>query len=192
MKNGISVTGLSEFAHEARSCPEEAKVSYDVSLAWETATRLRAAARSMDVGTHRVARTFRWSVDEPHQILGTNHAPTPQEYLLSGLGACLAVSFLVGATTRGVRLESLEVDVSGDLDLRRFMGLDREGADPSVGPGFEEIRYRIRVRGDASPEVLEEIHRDAVEHSPNAQTIVRATALAGELEVEEMAAALTM
>lgn len=191
MNNGISVTGLSEFAHEARSHPEEAEVAYDVTLDWETATRFRAASRSMRVGPHRVARTFRWTVDEPHQILGTNHAPTPQEYLLSGLGACLAVSFLVGATTRGVRLESLEVDVQGELDLRGFMGMASEGPGATdAGPGFGSIRYRIRARGDAPADVMEEVHRDAVEHSPNAQTILRPTTLSGALEYEEAVAAV--
>lgn len=210
MKNGISIAALSEFAHEVRGAPAEGRAAYGVTLDWEAGTRATARADGMRIGTHRVARSFSWTVDEPRQLLGSNHAASPQEYLLSGLGGCILVSFLAGATTRGVRLESLDVTVEGEIDLRGFLGLagDAEAAptdrppaeaapadgapagppEPGAVPtGFEGIRYSIRARGDAEPAVMEEIHREALLHSPNAATIRRPVALTGTLDYEREA-----
>src|SRR5262249_29770192 len=111
MRNSMSASALSEFVNEVRERPEEGALSYGVHLTWESGTRSQVEAKTMTVGPHRVSRSFRWKVDEPRQLLGTNHAPNPQEYLLSGLGACIAVSFLAGASAMGIQVETLEVEV---------------------------------------------------------------------------------
>jgi uncharacterized OsmC-like protein len=178
MKNNLPVAALSEFVNEVRSTPGEARATYAVTGVWRTGTRLDVSTGSMSIGGRCVPRTFSWTVDEPRQLLGSNHGPNPQELLLSGLAGCLAVAFVAGATARGVQIASLEIEVSAELDLQGFMGLDGQSAT-----GFPEIAYQLRVDADASAEVLESLHRDAVAHSPNAQTIANPVALRGELEV---------
>lgn len=180
MRNNLSVSALSEFTNEIRTASEEADISYGVHLTWETGTRMQVDAMPMCVGPHRVSRSFSWKTDEPRQLLGGNHGPNPQELLLSGLGACILVAFVVGATARGVQLDSLGIHVDGALDLSGFLGL---GEDDAVG--FPEITYRLQVASDASAEVLAEIHQNAVKHSPNAMTVSRPVALKGELEITE-------
>jgi uncharacterized OsmC-like protein len=183
MRNGLSVAALSEFAHEVRLAPEEAAVAYGVRLDWENATRATVDTLGMRVGPHRVARSFTWRVDEPRQLLGANQAAGPQELLFSALGACLLVAFVVGATTRGVQLDAVTVEVEGELDLRGFMGL----CDGPVG--FPAIRHRILVTADADAALLEEIHAAAMAHSPNAMTLAHGTRLEGELVTTRPAAA---
>lgn len=176
MRNGLPTAALGEFVDEITRAPDEAQMQYGVALDWESGTRSRAEARPMRVGPHRVSRSFSWKVDEPRQLLGNNHAPSPQELLLSGVGACMMVAFVAGATAAGIQIESLRLDLDADLDLRGFLGI---GSNATVG--FPEIRYRIHVTADATPEDLERLHRNAVAHSPNAQTVLNPVALKGEI-----------
>jgi uncharacterized OsmC-like protein len=178
MRNGISTSALSEFVNEVRERPEEGALSYGVRLAWETGTRSQVEAKTMAVGPHRVSRSFHWKVDEPRQLAGTNHAPNPQEYLLSGLGACIMVSFLAGASAMGIQVEALEVEVDADLDLRGFFGLES-----NAPTGFSGIRYHIAVSGNATPEQFEELRRRALAHSPNANTLARGVPIEGDLTI---------
>ncbi len=182
MKNGLPVSALSEFVNEVKQLPEEGVASYGVRATWESATRFQARSETMRMGGRAVARDFTWKIDEPRQLLGTNHAPNPQELLLSGVAACISIAFMMGATARGVQIESLEIEFVGSLDLRGFMGV--EGAKAT---GFPDLSYVLRVVGDAPVEVLDEIHRAAVAHSPNAQTIMRATPITGRIEAHNAA-----
>lgn len=176
MRNGIPAAALSEFVNEVRDTPHEAVMDYGINITWESGTRSRVEAKPMHVGGHRVSRKFSWKADEPRQLMGTNHAANPQELLLSGLGACMMVSFLAGASAKGIQIETLEIDFEASLDLRGFMGIEANSA-----VGFPEIQYTIHVTGDASAEAFETLHRASVVHSPNAQTILNQVALKGAI-----------
>jgi uncharacterized OsmC-like protein len=176
MRNSLPTAALSEFVNEVTAAPQEAVMAYGVCLDWESGTRSRAEAKPMRVGPHRVSRSFTWKVDEPRQLMGLNHGPNPQELLLSGLGACMMVAFVAGATAEGVQLESVRLDLDATLDLRGFLGI---GSNAPVN--FPEIRYRLHVTSDATPEQLASLHARAIAHSPNAQTILNPVALTGEI-----------
>lgn len=171
---------MSEFVNEVKGAPEEADASYGVSLEWQSGARSIARAAPMKVGPHTVSRDFSWGIDEPRQLLGSNHAANPQEYLLSGFGACMMMAFVSGATAKGIQLESVVIDVEGDLDLHGFLGLES-----NKPVGFSTIRYRIDVAGDAPPEVFEELMHEAQRHSPNAMTLANPVKLEGEIRIEE-------
>ncbi len=176
MRNSLPTAALSEFVNEVTGAPDEAVMDYGVLLDWESGTRSRAEAKPMRVGPHRVSRSFTWKVDEPRQLMGNNHGPNPQELLLSGLGACMMVAFVAGATAEGIQLESLRIDLDATLDLRGFLGI---GSNATVG--FPEIRYKIHVTADATDAQLAALHLKAIAHSPNAQTILNPVALKGEI-----------
>lgn len=176
MRNNIPTAALSEFVNEVSENSEEGFMNYGVEIDWESGTRSRTQTKPMLIGPHRVNRSFTWKADEPRQLMGNNHGPNPQELLLSGLGSCMMVSFIAGATAEGIQLESVKIDFEGTLDLRGFMGI---GTNSTVG--FPEIRYKIHVTGDATKEQFEELHRKSVAHSPNAQTMINPVHLDGEI-----------
>lgn len=176
MRNSIPTAALSEFVNEVNQAPEEAVMRYGVEIDWESGTRSRTEVKPMSVGPHRVSRSFSWKSDEPRQLMGNNHGPNPQELLLSGLGACITVAFVAGATAEGIQIESLRIDLEGALDLRGFLGI---GTNATVG--FPEIRYTVHVTADATEEQLAALHRKAIDHSPNAQTIINPVALHGKV-----------
>lgn len=178
MKNSISVSALSEYVNEVKEFRAEGIAKYGVEVNWQTGTRGVAKAMPMEVGPHVVSRDFQWVIDEPRQLLGTNQAPNPQEYLLSGVGACLMVAFTVAASMKEIQLESLKVTVSGELDLAGFLEID-----PQAPVGFKRIDYAIEVSGDATFEEFEELRLKAQSHSPNAMTVMLGADVKGQLVI---------
>lgn len=177
MINGISVSGLSEFENETREQAVEGRARYEVKLDWQTGTRAHARAGTMELGPHRLSRRVEWTVDEPRQLLGHNHGPNPQELLLSALGSCMMVAYVVGASTMGIRLDSLSIEVHGEIDLRGFLGL------PGVPVPFQGIETTVRVDGEGTQEQFEELHRLAQQHSPNRMTLAEGVPLRSTLVV---------
>lgn len=176
MRNSISVSALSEYINEIKDFPAEGIAKYGVELNWESGTRSKVKALPMEVGPHVVNRDFEWVIDEPRQLLGTNQAPNPQEYLLSGMGACILVGFAVGASVMEIQLESLRVSVRGELNLAGFLGVDEEASI-----GFKSLHYLIEVSGDGTSEQFNALREKAISHSPNAMTMMKGTDLQGEL-----------
>ena len=110
--------------------------------AWKGQTRTRTAVESYTLGGQEVHRAFTIDADEPLELLGGNTAPNPQELLMSALNACITVGYVAGAAMRGIALEKVEIVTSGSLDLRGFLGID-----PAVAPGYDTIRYVVRING---------------------------------------------
>ena len=77
--------------------------------------------------------------DEPPGLGGTDTAPNPVEQLLGALGNCLVVGYVANATTAGIELSDLRIELEGDLDLTTFLGL-REGH-----AGYKSIRVKVHL-----------------------------------------------
>jgi uncharacterized OsmC-like protein len=87
--------------------------------------------------------------DEPPVLLGANAGPNAVEAVLHALASCLAVGFVYNAAAQGIKIESLEFDLDGDLDLHAFLGLSDQ-----VRPGYQNIRLSYRVKSDAPREKI--------------------------------------
>ena len=71
---------------------------------------------------HVTAGSHEFTIDEPAGLGGTDLGANPVEHLLAALGACQVITFQVWAGTLGLRLDSVDVQLSGHLDLRGFFG----------------------------------------------------------------------
>jgi len=89
--------------------------------------------------------------DHPPQLLGDNTGPTAVEILLSGLGACIMGTYAAHATARGLRLDDLEVELEGTIDLNGFLQL------APTRPGLHDVRAVVRVESDVSSAELQEL-----------------------------------
>jgi uncharacterized OsmC-like protein len=177
MRNGIPAAALSELAHEIQQHPEQGYATYGVNVKWLSGTRSQATALPMQVGDQVVNREFSWLIDEPKQLGGSNHAPNPQEYLLSGFGSCMMVAYLVGASVMGIQLSQLEIEVRSEIDLAGFLGVNPDAPVPLKG-----IRYVVRVAGDGSSDQFEKLRELAQSHSPNAMSLANGVAVSGSVE----------
>ena len=109
-------------------------------------------------------------VDEPLHLFGQDTAPAPGEIVLSGLGGCLAVGITAVATWKEVKLTKLELFLEGDIGNSAAWGAG--GADREAPQmGFQEIRVKVNVEGEASREELDEIVKHANFFSPVANTM---------------------
>lgn len=110
-------------------------------------------------------------VDEPLHLLGQNTAPAPGEIVLSGLGGCLAVGITAVATWKQVKLSSLELFLEGDIGNPAAWGA---GGALDVTPeqmGFQAVRVKVLIEGDATPEELQAIVEQANHYSPVANSL---------------------
>ena len=109
-------------------------------------------------------------VDEPLHLFGEDTAPAPGEIVLSGLGGCLCVGITAVATWKQVKLSKLEVFLEGDIGNPAAWGAGGAEMAPEQ-MGFQEIRVKVLIEGDASREELDEIVTRANYFSPVANTM---------------------
>jgi uncharacterized OsmC-like protein len=173
------VAALRALMREVAQDPAKGMVEFRVRSAWQGQTRSRTTVESYRIGGAEVKRRFEIEADEPFELLGTNTAPNPQELLMTALNACIMVGYVVGAAADGIALEQVEIETSGELDLRGFLGIDA-----AVPPGYESIRYRVTIKGDGSAEQFRKIHDTVVRTSPNYFNVARPIRIDAELVVE--------
>jgi uncharacterized OsmC-like protein len=177
--NGIDVAALRAVTREIEADPQKGMVEFRVRSRWRGQTRSETTVDGYTIGGQRVARGFKIAVDEPLELLGENTAPNPQELLMTALNACVMVGYVAGAAARGITLEALEIETAGELDLRGFLGID-----PEVRPGYESLRYTVRLRGDGTAEQFREIHETVLRTSPNYFNVSRPIRIEARLEIE--------
>ncbi len=152
--NGVDTPALFGTINVVRGQPELAKFQFRASNRWigGTHSRTRIESFSGAGGEHQHKATYEYDGDHPAVLVGTDEGPTPVEFLLAALATCLTAGIANVAAARGVKLESVESSVEGDIDLQGILGLSNE-----VRNGYEQIRITFRIKGDAPPEKLREI-----------------------------------
>jgi len=176
--NGLDLNALGEVVEAIGKDPTQAQVAFDVTTRWTGQTRSETTVDGFTIAGDRVARTHKIIADEPCELLGGDSAPNPQELLMAAVNACMTVGYVAGAAVKGITLDGLEIKTRGKLDLRGFLGLDDQ-----VPPGYEEIEYDVRIKGNGTPEQFEEIHQNVMKTSPNYFNISRPIRMNGSLKV---------
>ena len=125
-------------------------------------------------------RDFTIRMDEPPPLGGSNTAPNMVEMDLGAYGCCLTTGYVMNAGLAGIKLEGVDVELEGDLDLRGFFGLSSE-----VSPGYSGIRAKVRLSApDATPEQLAALHQKVVGTSPVGAILGRPVPMETTLETE--------
>jgi uncharacterized OsmC-like protein len=178
MVNAVNLSALEEAIAAIQTHPEQGIVTYGVELTWQSGTRSIARALPIQMGEEFIDRSFTWTIDEPEPLLGGNSGPTPQEYLMSGVGACIAVGFVIHASMMEIKIHRLTVTMTGSLNLSGFFNLDPNAPIEMMG-----LQYKISVDADGTEEQLKAIERDAINFSPNAMTVVKGIPFSGQMEI---------
>jgi uncharacterized OsmC-like protein len=114
------------------------------------------------------ARPFVFDNGEPPVLLGDNEGANPVEFLLHALAGCVTTTFVLHAAARGIRIESIDTRMEGDIDLRGLLGLD-----DSVFPGYEQIRIKMDIKADGTDAELDALLAYTQDHSPVCNTVCR-------------------
>jgi uncharacterized OsmC-like protein len=154
MRNGVDTATLFATLDAVKQAPEAARFQFRAHNQWQTGTHNRSTITDFfGVGEERThQRTFVFDADHPAVLVGQDHGPTPVEFLLHALAACLTAGLANIAAARKVRLTEVRSTVVGDIDLNGILGLD-----PQVRNGYQQITVRFSIKGDAPAERLREL-----------------------------------
>jgi putative redox protein len=111
--------------------------------------------------TVKVGSGHSFTVDEPPALGGVNAGANPVEYALASLGSCQAITYRVWAAQLGIRLDTVNVEIDGDIDLRGFFGIDDK-----VRPGFGTVRIKVNLGGPEPAARYEELAAAVDAHCP--------------------------
>jgi uncharacterized OsmC-like protein len=151
-RNGVDVPTLFATLDAIKASPEIADFRFRARNTWVSGTHNRTTIQGFyGAGQEDTSRTepFTYDADHPAILVGGNNGPTPIEFLLHAIAACLTAGLANIASARGVNLNSVESTVEGDIDLLGILGLSDE-----VRNGYQQIRVSFVVDGDATPEQL--------------------------------------
>jgi uncharacterized OsmC-like protein len=151
VRNGVDTATLFATLDAVKGAPEAAKFQFRANNEWISGTHNRSTIDGyFGVGEERNhERTFTFDADHPAVLVGRDNGPTPVEYVLHALAACLTAGLANIAAARNVRLTEVKSTVVGDIDLNGILGLN-----PDVRNGYQNVSIRFTVKGDAPAEVL--------------------------------------
>jgi uncharacterized OsmC-like protein len=151
-RNGVDVPTLFATLDAVKGAPQLARFQFRATNEWVSGTHNRSAIQGFyGAGQEDSSRAtpFTYDADHPAVLVGTNQGPTPVEFLLHAIAACLTSGLANIAAARGITLRRVSSTVEGDIDLLGILGLSDE-----VRNGYRQIRVHFDVDGDASPEQL--------------------------------------
>ena len=176
--NGLNVQKLGGLVETIKNNPHLSKSIWYASGEWKGGFACEVKSRN-----------FTWTIDEPFDLGGTDTAPNPAEMYLGALAGCLNVGYALNAAMLGVSIDKLRIDIEGDIDLPGFVGLANLPGfeDQAKLPGYTNVRVKVRMKSNATPEQLKQIHENVLATSPIGLSVKNAVGLKVDIETRRMA-----
>jgi len=169
VRNGVDTAALFATLDHVKAMPELARFQFRATNTWVTGTHSRSTIHgfhgAMQDMEHKEAFTF--DADHPVVLTGADNGPTPVEFLLHALAACLTAGVANIAAARGIELTEVSSTVEGDIDLLGILGMSDE-----VRNGYQGIRITMRLRG-ADPEAMRKVVEQSRRRSAVYDTLTR-------------------
>jgi uncharacterized OsmC-like protein len=145
VRNGVDTAGLFATLDAVKANPDLAKFQFRASNVWVSGTHNQSTIDGFFGTTQEMMHEQSWTLDADHPavLVGRDQGPTPVEYLLHALAACLTSGLANIAAARGVTLTEVRSKVEGDINLLGILGLSDQ-----VRNGFEQIKVTFTLLGD--------------------------------------------
>ena len=169
--NGVNVSQLFETVDSIKKNKEIAKFNFRAQNKWIGGTENQTTITDYygACKTHTRSKPHVFTKDEPPVLLGNDKGANPVEYLLAGLAGCITTSLVAHAAARGIKIDSIESILEGDIDLHGLLQLD------DTNPGYQGVNISFKIESDASEETLQELIELAKKASPVVNTVSRPT-----------------
>jgi uncharacterized OsmC-like protein len=158
VRNGLDISGVSEFVQEIGEKPVEAVIDFH-ACAVPGFSGAEVSIRTAHHGTQRMARSFR--------IPFTEHSAHPfgglsaYEAVVAALGACVLITHVHGYSARGVTITSLRVTVTAAVEV------DADGWWVGGDSALHDVRYLIEADCAGSVDSVREVSQFVTCFSPN-------------------------
>jgi len=178
VRNGVDTAALFATLDVVKGNQDIAKFQFRATNRWVSGTHSQSTIHgfygAMQEMEHQHVHVY--DADHPAVLVGADNGPTPVEFLLHALAACLTSGLANIAAARGVNLTSVESTVEGDIDLLGIFGMSDE-----VRNGFQQIRVAFKVSGD-DPEKLRKVVEQARQRSAVFDVITNGVPVSIEVE----------
>ena len=156
-RNGVDTATLFATLDAVAADTDLAKFQFRATNRWLRGTHNQSTIHGYHGAKQEMThqQPFTFDADHPPVLVGQDNGPTPVEYLLHALAACLTAGIANIAAARGITLTEVSSTVAGDIDLLGILGLSTD-----VRNGYQHITVSLTLRGD-DPEKL----RSVVEQS---------------------------
>ena len=153
VRNGVDTATLFATLDAVKGNPDIAKFQFRATNRWVSGTHNQSTIHGFHGALQEMTHQQPWTFDADHPavLVGNDNGPTPVEYVLHALAACLTAGLANIAAARGITLTEVESTVEGDIDLMGILGLSDQ-----VRNGYQQIAVRFKVRGD-DPEKLRQV-----------------------------------
>jgi uncharacterized OsmC-like protein len=177
--NGVDTPALLATINAVGGAPELAEFKFRARSHWVAGTHSIVSVADYDGagGTHERPVAHMANADHPAVLVGGDNGPTPVEFLLQGLAACITAGIGNIAAVRGVELTEVTSTVEGDINLLGILGLSDE-----VRNGYSGIRASFRIRGNAPAETLRAIVEQSKARSAVFDVLTNGVPVAIEIE----------
>ena len=154
VRNGVDTAALFGTINVVKEQRDLARFQFRATNTWVRGTHSRGSVNGFYGAGQEHTREEGWTFDADHPLVltGTDIGPSPAEYVLLGLAACLTAGLANIAAARRVTLNSVESTVEGDIDLQGLLGLSAD-----VRNGYQQIRVAFRIDADATEEQVREL-----------------------------------
>jgi uncharacterized OsmC-like protein len=153
-RNGVDTATLFATLNAVKQTPAAARFQFRAHNHWHSGTLNRSTITDYyGVGEERThEHTFIFDADHPAVLVGRDQGPTPVEFVLHALSACLTAGLANIAAARKITLTEVRSTVTGDIDLNGILGLD-----PDVRNGYQQLTVHFTIKGDAPADKLREL-----------------------------------
>jgi len=181
--NGVDVPVLYATVDLVREQPELAEFQFRARNEWVSGTHNRSTIEGFyGAGQEDFTRDgpFVVDADTPAVLLGEDRAPTPVEFLLHAIAACLTHGIANIAAARGIELYRVSSTVEGDISLLGMVGIDT-----GVRNGYRQIRVHLEIEGDATAEELRAVVRRSQDRSAVYDVLTHGTDVVVDVKEKE-------
>ena len=163
LRNGVNIEELNALVTRVKDNPAMGKFQFRSKSKWINRAHSQSTFDSLyGAGmNHKRAAPLLLEGDEPAALLGTDLGPNAGEAALHSLSSCLGVTYSYTAAAMGIDIKSLNFELETDTDLRGFMELD-----PSIRPGLSQIRVKVHLDCNGTPEQIKDLHAQVLRTSP--------------------------
>jgi uncharacterized OsmC-like protein len=173
--NGLNTQILNTAFDSIRNRPEMSKVTFYVKSEWNGGFSVTSSTKGFRMGGQNIERNteYKMQYDYPNQLAGEGRGPTVCEYCMGALAACLTQTIVMHATARGIKIDSIDINVEGDIDVRGFTGMFKD-----VRPGAQQFRVNMNIKSDtASKEQINDLYEIGKRFSPAFDTLTNGTSV---------------